>query len=94
MRLEQYLHLRLRMPKETIRRFRLRPALAGLRDLRLRARIKIARNCQQPSLQPTVRQIDRAKFLLRPIPRRYRLTGGRTAASPYRGSFAQPRARL
>src|SRR5207344_855204 len=70
------------------RRFGFRPALTRFRDLRLRPRVKIACDHQQPPVEPLV-QTGPAELLLRPIlgrrpgrRRRWRFGGGHTELLP------------
>ena len=55
--------------EKAVSRLDLGPARAGLRDIRLRSGIKIARKRQQACLQPGIRQRTAAKFFLRPVDR-------------------------
>src|SRR5437870_2555269 len=55
------------MFKKPVCRLRLGSRLARLRDLRLRPRIKIPGNFQEPPIQAPVSQIDASKFGFRPI---------------------------
>jgi hypothetical protein len=64
---DQNVHLRVGMFTESIGRLRFRPGLACLGDLRLRPRVKIPRQYQQPSVQTLVPQLNFTKLDLCPI---------------------------
>ena len=74
----------IRISKESVRRTRFRPALAGHRDARRRVRRKSFHQYFRPLVEATVTQVEPGKFLFRPALRCFgqRVTQGSRARLP------------